>query len=399
MTASPPPISTADYAVANALATHHDTLVSTLTTQARELFAPIVEQRVRIREALLHADAIHPIAPPDTFTNTNESLICVDGANVTDQRYGADILMALAAAEKGLLGPTPITLPPALTWAKLVTHTSTNGKIVDAARFGLELRTLAHATDANFRILDGATTSPFLTIILGLRDRNTTIRNTVADIVLDNNEAIITAAHTIAGPAAHHIIACPKSDSSSHLTSHLLTSANIGLTDLPASDKLFASLILQPGEMFTPHPIRTTPLDFDFAADDNNTLTAHQKNAFNKMITAVQPLIDALRNKQQLSTYVKPHNADPTNTLALKVEYRNTNTDADPLSRGQHVASRIAAEVRPHFAQEPVPQYIVDQAVKQVSEQIEIIRESTYHNFQPTEKEHYWHLLQKSYRT
>jgi hypothetical protein len=319
--------------------------------QARQLVGPILENRERLRDLLREKQWIEDIEEEPT----EETVAAVDGAQVQDSLYAGDLLVAVAVAAEGL---TPAGLlgscPVHSTWNRFLVHDADLDRLGKAAMVIQELHLLSRLPH-DICILDGSHQTPVIVLNSALTSTSQEVRQAAVEVCEEFNATENLA--RLCDP--HHgasIVASPKSDSSRDLSRYFERAFSKqfprGLR-LPASDKVLAALVLEPGEMLKAFPVNNSWKRLHIRAERVD------ESSVKKLAGELNAAIEPLKQQTIRITYIKP----ATCSTAVKVEFKE-NLGADWRRR---VARMVTDETPGPHLQEPFCQYLADLWAKSVS--------------------------------
>lgn len=360
--------------------------IPAITQEASRILGPMRDQAKSLRALLIERDWIEEI---DVSLAGQAAVAAVDGAQIQEQLYAGDLLVAVAVAAEGLTPTGRLGEAPAhKVWSRFINHDSDNDRLGKAAMVAQELA-LLRGLPHDMCILDGSHQTPVIVFNSALTSQSREVRLQAVEVLRDNDAPAALAA--LCDPATGaKIVACPKADSSRDLGA-LLTDrlADVETFNLPATDKVLASLVLEPGEMFKAFqvPKHWAKLHFQFRNDVDEKQEPGLKLLVNDLTEAIQPLQD----RKIRITYAKP----PEANTAVKIEFKEWK---GPDWRRQ-AGAMIAAETPAPHLQEPFAQHLADQWAKSigigVQAQLQGVRLDLTASRNPTFLEY----LVRSYRT
>ncbi|MEU0412099.1 hypothetical protein ABZ307_30350 [Streptomyces griseorubiginosus] len=327
--------------------------IPSISEDARRILGPMQRQADALRALLLERDWIEPI---DASLAGEATVAAVDGAQVQQPLYAGDLVVAVAVAAEGLkpagrLGESPVHK----VWATFLNHDSDNDRLGKAAMVAEELALLRHLPH-DMCILDGSHQTPVIVINSALSSQSRQVRQKAVEVLIDNETAASLA--DICDPeAGGKIVASPKSDSSKDLGS-LLRQRLSGVRefDLPATDKVLASLVLEPGEMFKAFPVPDpwSHLHIEARSGIDEKEEPHIKRLARDLNEAIRPL----REKRVRITYAKPADC----STAVKIEFK----ERKGADWRRQVGAVVSVETPSPHLQEPFAQHLADQWAKSI---------------------------------
>lgn len=319
--------------------------VPEITAQVRAVIGPVAQRREELRAKLRERNWIEPIAEPEPKT-----VAAVDGAPVTDPLYAGDFVVALAVAAEGLT-PAGLLDRSCLDhkiWAQFLNHDFDQDRLAKAAMAAQELLLLTQLTH-DVCIFDGSHQTPVIIFNAALASKSSEVRARTIEVC----EAFDVPTHlqALCDPdAGARIVGCPKSDSSRDLARFLEAAFNVRL---PTTDKVIASLVLQPGEMIK--AIKAPPSWAQLHIMAERTDDQAAKAMARKLDRAIRPL----REQTIRIAYAKPASC----STAVKIELKE---HLGPDWR-RSVAGIVAAETPGPHLQEPFCQHLADLWAKSAS--------------------------------
>ena len=316
-------------------------------------------------------------------------MAAVDGAQIQEQLYAGDLLVAVAVAAEGLTPTGRLGEAPAhKAWSRFVNHDSDNDRLGKAAMVAQELA-LLRGLPHDMCILDGSHQTPVIVLNSVLASQSREVRLHAVEVLRENDAVAALAA--LCDPATGgKIVACPKADSSRDL-GVLLTDrlAQVKSFNLPATDKVLASLVLEPGEMFKAFQVPAQWANLHIKMRDD--VDERQEPGLKLLARDLNKAIQPLRDRKIRITYAKP----PACNTAVKIEFKDWK---GPDWRRQ-TGAMIAAETPAPHLQEPFAQHLADQWAKSigvgVQAQLQGVRLDLTDSRNPTFLEY----LVRSYRT
>ena len=216
-----------------------------IARDARALISPVSQARAKLREVLEKRNWIEPI-PDDT--SAFASVAAVDGGQVVESMYAGDLVASLAVAAEGL-HPVNLTASCQIhsSWSRFLVHNYDLDRLAKCAMVAQEVSLLG-GLDHDMVIFDGSHQTPVIVLNSALASEDPEVRRLAVEVCDEFN--VKEGLERLC--SRDNVIACPKSDSSRDLARYyeknLAQEFPNGL-QLPASDKVLAALILEPGEM------------------------------------------------------------------------------------------------------------------------------------------------------
>jgi len=329
------------------------------------LLSPSVALRSRIREHLLANDALLQVAAePDT-----RGLVAVDGARVQQSWFAVDFLAACAVAAPGrrVEGGMDLAVDAEIAALPRTIDTDRAASLVMSA---LELGVAAQVRDATVA-LDGALVTNYLSFFATFP--HLTSAEAIELVVEATHERALAGARRITD-ATGPVIALSKADTGRVFAE--TWEQQLG-EHVALSDKLLASVVLEPGEFLAPLPqlgfVNMQPRASDddhgaFAGVDRG-LRARAQQLISDLGEALRPAMRASAEQRVMSTYVKPAGS----ITAVKMEFITPSVEeAIPTARDL-VKVVVGDTAGPHM-QEPMSQYLADTLAKGVSPAITPLR-------------------------
>lgn len=318
-----------------------------ITEGIQALLAPARSNKEHIRA--LFGPAIRPIPNGE---RTYWRVSAADGGYTINNMVIGDHVTTLAVSATQHVDPTIGTTATApRIWSQMRAHSPDQETLARAIMMTDELALLRGLQSDTVAIIDGSHSGHLAAIATALASADPAVRDEViaraagADLI-----DTITESAT-----ARHIVACPKSDSSTALWAYVAD--QLGLRGSALPDKVVATLILDPGEMIlTPHStVAFERFTAAVARASGPALALAQR-----LEAAAAPLLEhPLR-----VAHLKPVGGD----IALRVEMK---PDVDDFAAADLIQA-IAADCQPPFVQEPLTQYLADLGAKAVSALAEV---------------------------
>lgn len=350
-----------------------------IASDAKGLISPVLEARNRLRDVLLQKKWIEII--PDNGP-TLDSVAAVDGGQVVESMYAGDLVAALAVAAEGL-HPSNLTASVRVhsSWTRFLVHNYDLDRLAKCAMVAQELALLGGLTH-DMVIFDGSHQTPVIVLNSALASEDADVRRLAVEVC--NEFKVKDCLEQLC--LKDNIIACPKSDSSRDLSRYYEKNLSYEFPDglhLPASDKVLAALVLEPGEMLKAArvPESWSKLHIISAKDQ----------AAGGMANSLDAVIAPLRDRDIAVYYAKPYGS----STAVKVEFKRR---LGPERRIQ-TARMVSAETPGPHLQEPFCQFLADLWAKSVglavAAQLQGVRLDIAEQANPAHLEY----LLRSYRT
>jgi len=327
--------------------------IPTITENARSILGPVRDQAANLRTLLLERGWIEPI---DESAAVGATVAAVDGAQALEPLYAGDLIVAVAVAAEGLRPAAQLDRAAShRVYARFVNHDADNDRLGKAVMVAQELellRTLPH----DLRVLDGSHQTPVIVINSALSSQSRSVRD-AAVAMLRQYDTVGALADLCNPDTGGSVVACPKSDSSRDL-GQLLTEQLKGVCtlDLPATDKVLASLVLEPGEMFQAFRVPKTWANLHI--ESRNGVDDREEPDLKPLARDLGAAIRPLNERKVRITYAKPAGSN----TAIKIEFKEQR-GADFRKRAGAV---LAAETPAPHLQEPFPQHLADQWAKSI---------------------------------
>lgn len=351
-----------------------------IAQDARSLISPVSEARDRLREVLLKKEWIESI--PDDIADI-DSVAAVDGGHVVESVYAGDLVTSLAVVAEGL---HPANLAASCqvhsSWTRFMVHNHDLDRLAKCAMVAQELKLLARLQH-DMVIFDGSHQTPVIVLNSALASEVEEVRDLAVDVC--NQFDVVDGLAKLC--SRDNVIACPKSDSSRDLSRYyednLKADFPTGLK-LPASDKVLAALLLEPGEMLKAAKVPASWSELHIASAKGSSATKKKASELNEVIKP-------LRDRDVAVYYAKPWGA----STAVKVEFKRRLGSQRRIQTARMVSTETLG---PHL-QEPFCQFLADLWAKSVglavSAQLQGLRLDLANYSEPS----YLEYLLRSYRT
>lgn len=358
---------------------------------ADRLLSPVGDARDELRQRLIDDGRIVRIAPTAPAPC---SMAAVDGGQVKQTLYAADLIVVLAVAAEGMTS-TGGTVGQS-HWCEVVPHSTDNAVLAGTAMACHELAVL-NRLDHDVRLIDGSMTSQIITLSMALNVRSRAASHHIVELIDDE---VLSAVWNL-GSSEHRthpgqIAALPKSDTGDKFSAAFRS--DYGL-NLPGGDRFLAASILDRGEMLYPRAMTEhshLPTSIPQGVDDGLVERARS------LAEALGPIRRMAEEQRLLATYIKPETAD----TVVKVEFcaeeplpvwESGDRQSVAFVQARDLGRRMSDETPGPHMQEPFAQYAVDLAAKQVSVAAEGLGQSMLQHV-PADAP-YLPLLARSYRT
>ena len=338
-----------------------------------------------LREKLLAEEKILKFSRGDL---SHKSLVAIDGGRLKEDMAGGDLIVIGATAGEG---HSTVTIYdddtiPAEAYASVLPHRTSNEKLAAGIMSALELRLLEKAI-ADVQIIDGAYINNVSQIIYTLLENNEeTIDSFFKAINYDADGLLRESMNKVLYPPRDHsrtLIALPKSDTA-HVYAHAYMEGHELLQGL-ISDRILASRMLHPGEMFMPRNIESNNALIQKLERRHNfkPYDGEHKELYNSML---EMKLEYLRRLSVApteegilwATYFKPNVGTPQ-SKALKIEFPYYVSEATSGREGlirhaRKLIGMVDADMIDGYVIEPWSQYMADIRAKDVSAAKEIIK-------------------------
>lgn len=347
-----------------------------LMEQFQSLVLPIREQRDAVRQYFLDEGMITEL-PEDVAPYT---VGCTDGAYIVNPLALGDHLSTFSVALAQNDGQGGVGVVDYRSWSALRAHSADAQTLTKAVMMADEVGLLSSLpSEGMVRLIDGSWITPLIAIHLGLASNAESVREAVIEAV--ESRGVIEAAEDAAQSPL--VAACPKSDSSLGLWQE--AQEHVSLESLGLPDKVLASLVLEDGEVLTSD--RATPSWSRLHMTQGQVQDPKAKTVSDRLSAATEPL----RTGHVQVVHAKPYGS----AQAIRVE---THPGLDPFEVDGVVQSICSTVHAPHV-QEPLAQYLADDAAKLVSiaaqTQMEVLRQDLASN----QDMDYFEYLVRQYRT
>jgi len=345
---------------------------------APEPLASLCEMRDHLRAHLRDEGCIHQIPGPKSADYT---IAAVDGASAVQSRYATDIMAATAVAAGGMFNAGPQN-SKVLTWADARAHSRENSSLVQLHMFARELALLEQLTH-EYRIIDGNHMNPLIEMARALTGSGA-LHGALIGLLSEFD--IPSAIQLLAKPESG-VFSLTKADTQRRWSNRLRTVQ--GFSDLPdVTDKVLTAVILNEGEMLSPIP-----------ASDNAGAIRRSiepgRGAPQQFKEALGLFLQTVAEERLQVTYFKP----ATLIGALKLQFTaSTSRQKGHLAEAGQLAAVTARECFGPAMQEPLPQYLADQAAKKVSVGLRLIEQQVMTNL-PTHTHQFASLLAFEHRS
>jgi len=319
---------------------------------------------------------------------SEKSLVAIDGGRLKEDMAGGDLVIVGATAGEGH-STVPVYTEdtvPAEAYAAVLPHRTSNDKLAGGIMSALELRLLETAL-ADIQIIDGAYINNVSQIVYTLLENDdTTIDTFFKAINYDEDGLLRQSMNKVLYPPRNNgertLIALPKSDTAK-IFAHAYIEGDLFLQEL-VSDRILASRLLLPGEMFIPRNV----------ASNNNLIQKLERKTYRRYEGEHQELyvsmldmkleyfrrlnVSATEEGILWATYFKPNIGTPT-SKAMKIEFPYYQSQAEGGTKGmllhaQKLIGMVDADMIDGFIIEPWSQYMADVRAKDVSAAKDIIK-------------------------
>lgn len=349
-------------------------IAETLGPAAVGSFTALTSARDAIRQYMLNQGWIHPIPH---YPLTPYTIAAVDGATATEQLYAADLMAVTAVAAEGQFTATHLPTP-VLSWADMRERNISNDQISRLNMLVRELSLLS-TIEHDYRIVDGTHLNPFIAIIQALEGRDP-LPQAAVDLLAQFDVA--TAGLLLATPKSG-VCSLAKADTETAWSDELRKTGQF--PNLPVvMDKVLTAMVLEEGEMLIPRkvPSRSRTL-INTNVRDNAPESVRE--ASTRLDDALKPLQDAAVYGLLQICYFKPR----TMITSLKMQFTASSDDRDDvLTEAGALAAVIGRECFGPDLQEPFPQFMADEAAKNVSVGIGLLEQTVLAQLPPETREH-----------
>ncbi len=336
------------------------------------ILGPAIERRSELRETMHSLGLLRrPAATANTMT------VCgVDGGYAVERTSALDLALSVAVGVEGLSGSTTTWESNQYrwwTWADK--HQPDTERLARGIMVAQELAILSEAPH-ELCILDGS----HLTLVIQLNSALSSFTESLRLAASEKWERLNTVQAVADASRSTRVIAMPKYDSSSELTT--LIGARLG-ENIPGDDKHLMNLLLEPGEQTVPRRVPADPwskLHFSPGGPDVNDLAEEFKEA-----------IVPLRNRNIEFSYFKPDKFTPAFRIETKSELSSSAMDS--------VCASISGQITGPFVQEPYPQYLADVMAKSVGLGLDALQAAAQLRASNLGNSEVARLLAHSYRT
>lgn len=342
------------------------------------------------------------------------SLVAIDGGSAVDKLEFGDIVTVGVAVAEGrhsrYLGDTD---QYNLAYATALFHSAENDNLKSAFMATLELVALARTSDhVDYRIIDGSFLGNISSVLLYGIFLSSNARKQLLDFIRtreftkDLCRAINMVLFPVSDADYYPILAVTKSDSSNIFFNdnwNKLLQENDDIANkfegktVRLPDRLFASIILRPGQYLAPRPLVGLPALYSKLNDDSidslyADLNKEQEDTLNAILDSFprgnhvrggrtvptsisQALLEVGKvredNEARLlyTTYFKPSKWEKDSTV-LKIEFSSKNSDPEAVqAQAEQYIDIVNDDVIDNNAEtrEPWCQYAVDKEAKLVS--------------------------------
>jgi len=342
-----------------------------LANQVTELLSPALDMRNQLRDALLSNGLILTCEECDPTTVAG-----IDGGFAVERTSAVDISLSVAVGVEGLTGGTTYWDATQYEWwTRVDKHDLEAERLARGIMIAQELAVLRDAPHS-LKILDGSHMTLVIQLNTALTVQSEDLRNEAKRVWqrLTTPNALTTAVNDV------NLIAMPKYDSSRVICERL--GAALG-QEIPGDDKHLLGLVLQPGELLTPHQVPEQPwtsLHFDARS------TADQDWAY-----AFEQAIKPLKERALKFTYFKPTEFSP----AFRIEFKSNISNQEL----NIILATLAAQITGPFIREPYPQYLADVMAKSVGLGLSALQTAVQLSMSGIGRPDIAELLIHSYRT
>lgn len=332
-----------------------------------------------------HLEETKKILPFPQGSLDSKSLVAIDGGRLKEDMAGGDLMVIGATAGEGHSSQPTYNEEtiPAEAYAVVLPHRVANEKLAGGIMSAFELRMLELAT-ADIQIIDGAYVNNVSQVLFLLLDNDDeTIDAFFKAIDYDKDELLRTSMRKVMYPPRDYsrtLIALPKSDTARIYSQELI---HDDYAQHVISDRILASRMLLPGEMFLPRNIASnnvliTRLEKGNFRTYNGEHKALYKDMFSMMLEYFRRMNHENTEEGILwTTYFKPNVGTPQ-SKAMKIEFPYYPVAGKEyggvVEHAQKLISMVDADMIDGFVIEPWCQYMADVRAKDVSAAKEIIK-------------------------
>lgn len=324
----------------------------------------------------------------------DKTVVAIDGGNIKEDMSGGDLIIVGATAGEGH-STVPLYTEesvPAEAFGAVMPHRVANQKLGESIRAALELRLLETTKQADIQIIDGALINNASQMVYTILENDDIIIDEFFKAInYDEDNKLRDAMQRIFYPPRDNttnIIALPKSDTARQYVKDYIKD-NEFLQER-VSDRILATRMLEPGEMFIPRNIASNPSLIQKL--ERKTYRTYSGDSQALYYSLLDMKLEYLRRLNDPSlggsasteegilwtTYFKPHLGTP-HSKAMKIEFAYYRSIAEGGTEGmvkhaQKLVGNVDADMVDGFIIEPWCQYMADVRAKDVSAAKDIIR-------------------------
>lgn len=307
----------------------------------------------------MHAIASHHQLPP-------QQLVCIDGAVASTQ---TDVLVWTAAVAGN--SETDDTISH-----QLVTSINPSIERLRSAAMAIcEMKMALNASQSAASVwMDGSLSTPLLSVSTAISGANEAISGTVAEL-LERTEALKTISDYVELACAGRLRALPKQDTAQGFSEHWRDIPTLAIATSQwveeRSDHVLARNVLQPGQHLAARRAREALRVKIRTSEDMPTATKQWADALDPVFRAWRTGVAAY------VTYAMP---DVGTGRPVKIEF--TTTGSETISEvAQSVVEAACSHIAGVQVVEPLPQFLVDAAVKKhvTTEMLDLMRFAHQH--------------------
>lgn len=364
-------------------------LAEQLSANVASIFEPYSSMGTGLRETLIQDGRIHDYGAVDTVVP--ESLGAVDGARITTNMYAGDFMTAVACSANGATGQN-MRNNISDGWATVRLHEHGNDALAETAMGALESH-VAHQSTHQIRLLDGSFRTPLIGMQKSLFSHSQSIQAEGANILTTPGWTHFDGLKSLYSYNADRpVIALPKSNTD---RSHASYYASVYGGPMIEQDRVFASLVLRPGELLTPLAMQVRAAGHDVSRNNS----AQMREAVTNLKECDNILSTLSKNMLLYATYFKPEHF----STVVRIEFVTSSSDVDEV---QHVAEKYASIVNAEMVSrqpgslEPFAQWNVDQEAKNAIKHMnELLRDRIIRSLTSEEMAAYGSLIIQNYRS
>lgn len=211
---------------------------------------------IEARQTLKDNGYIVNFAPKQDFPDTTYAVI--DGASIKERTQGMDLTCITVAGMSD--GYFHYNLDeddrPVASWSAVEKYTKGIENQVQTIMMLCEVAVMGKLKGYNYRGMDGAYSTSLLNLFLNVNESDEEKFRLILEFLDgEHQEAVFDGLEQLLYPPDdehHHIIGIAKSDAGTSFVNEMKDVLEDGVPFLLPTDRVFASSMLKPGEMFTP---------------------------------------------------------------------------------------------------------------------------------------------------